>query len=83
MARNVETTTTTMSFIAYLPRGFEHAHENDSFDTLVACLKAHFDPLPGLHVLVGNVMFAGNEMDAVFFKPDGVHFVTCEHDIAH
>jgi hypothetical protein len=61
-----------MPFAAYLPRSFEHAHENDSFDILVNCLKAHFDPRPGLHVLIGNVMFEGKEMDAVFFKPDGV-----------
>jgi len=28
-----------MPFTAYLPRSFEHAHENDSFDSLVTCLK--------------------------------------------
>jgi hypothetical protein len=61
-----------MPFIAYLPRGFDNSHENDSFDNLFACLKARFDSLPGLNVLVGNISFEGNEMDAVFFKPDGI-----------
>ena len=61
-----------MPFIAYLPRGFDHPHETESFDTLFACLKARFDCLPGLHALVGNISFEGSEMDAVFLKPDGI-----------
>ena len=64
-----------MPFIAYLPRGFQHAHENDAFEALVRYLAPRFDPAPDLHVLIGNVMFEGNEMDAVFLKPDGIAIV--------
>ena len=69
-----------MPFIAYLPRGFEHEHENKAFDELVARLKAKFDSAAGLHVLIGNVMFEGNEMDAVLFKPDGIAIVEIKND---
>jgi hypothetical protein len=61
-----------MPFIAYLRRGFDHPHENDPFDTLSASLtKARFDGQPGLHALVRNIPFEGNEMNAVLLKPDG------------
>lgn len=61
-----------MPFTAYLPRGFDHQHENESFNVLYECLRSRFDSHPGHHMLVGNISFEGNEMDAVFLKPDGI-----------
>jgi hypothetical protein len=64
-----------MPFTAYLPSGFQHHHENELFDAAVQSLKLQFDRLPDPHVLIGNVMFEGHEMDGVFLKPDGICIV--------
>ncbi|RYD68926.1 MAG: NERD domain-containing protein, partial [Verrucomicrobiaceae bacterium] len=61
-----------MSFAAYLPSGFQHRHENELFDAVVRTLHARFDGVPGAHVLIGNVMFEGHEMDGVLLKPNGI-----------
>jgi hypothetical protein len=61
-----------MPLTAYLPSGFQHGHENQLFDTLVQLLKSRYDALPEPYVLIGNVMFEGHEMDAVFLKGDGI-----------
>jgi len=61
-----------MPFTAYLPSGFQHRHENEQFDAVVQSLAARFAGSPEPHVLIGNVMFEGHEMDCVFLKPNGV-----------
>lgn len=61
-----------MPFEAYLTAGFPHLHENDMFAALVEKLMAQFAPDPALHVLIGNIMFEGNDLDALFLKPDGI-----------
>jgi len=57
-----------MPFTAYLPSGFQHGHENQLFDTLVQLLKSHYDAFPEPSVFIGNAMFEGHEMDALFLK---------------
>ncbi len=52
-----------MSFEAYLLRGFEHPHESEMFAALVKALQSVFESLPGRHVMIGNVMFDGNDID--------------------
>lgn len=64
-----------MPFTAYLTSGFQHRHENEAFDVLVQNLHRQFDSAPARHILIGNVLIAGNEMDAVLFKPDGVAII--------
>lgn len=64
-----------MPFTAYLPSGFQHRHESEAFDVLVKLLHEKFDSSAGSHILIGNVMIAGNEMDAVLFKPNGIAIV--------
>jgi hypothetical protein len=61
-----------MPLEAYLPRGFEHAHENAAFELLVQSLRQSLGHSAARHVLIGNVMFSGSEMDAVLFKPDAI-----------
>lgn len=61
-----------MPFTAYLPSGFQHRHENEQFDAVVQSLNARFGGSPEPHVLIGNVMFEGHEMDGVFLKPNGI-----------
>jgi len=61
-----------MPFEAYLTAGFQHRHENDMFAALVEKLMPKFASDPALHVLVGNIMFEGNDLDALFLKPDGI-----------
>src|SRR5690348_5624564 len=61
-----------MSFEAYLVRGFEHPHENEMFAELVKALQSSFDSLPGRHVMIGNVMFDGNDIDVLFLKSTGI-----------
>src|SRR3989442_1502092 len=64
-----------MPFKAYLPSGFEHAHENEMFDSLVRVLNQRFGPDPAPHFLIGNVMFDGEELDAVFLKRDAISVI--------
>lgn len=64
-----------MPFTAYLPSGFQHRHENELFEELVQSLATRFSGSPERHVLIGNVMFEGHEMDGVFLKPDGICIV--------
>src|SRR5271166_1665200 len=64
-----------MPFTAYLPSGFQHNHENELFDAVVQSLTVRCGQLPEPHVLIGNVMFEGHEMDGVFLKPDGICIV--------
>src|SRR4051794_27405716 len=61
-----------MPFAAYLPSGFQHRHENEMFDAIVQLLTTKFAEAAEPHVLIGNVMFEGHEMDGVFIKPDGI-----------
>src|SRR5579863_8965007 len=61
-----------MPFEAYLTAKFEYPHENDMFAALVKHLMAQFDSAPDTHVLIGNIMFEGNDLDAVFLKPHGI-----------
>ncbi len=61
-----------MPFTAYLPSSFQHPHENEQFDAVVQSLAARFGASPQPHVLIGNVMFEGHEMDGVFLKPNGI-----------
>ena len=61
-----------MPFTAYLPSGFQRRHENEQFDAVVQTLTSKFGGSPEPHVLIGNVMFEGHEMDAVLFKPNGI-----------
>lgn len=61
-----------MPFEAYLTAGFQHRHENDMFAALVENLMARFGSSESLHILIGNVRFEGNDMDAVFLKTDGI-----------
>lgn len=44
------------------------------FDALVESLKAEFERKPGQHCLVGNPMFEGQDLDALFLKRDGVPY---------
>ncbi len=64
-----------MPFKAYLPTGFEHAHENAMFDSLVRVLTQRFKDEPGLYILIGNVMFNGVELDAIFIKRNAISVV--------
>lgn len=64
-----------MPFKAYLPSGFEHDHENVSFDSLVRALNNHFGQDPAPHFLIGNVMFDGEELDAVFLKRNAISVI--------
>lgn len=61
-----------MAFTAYLPARYAHLHESQMFDALVESLKAEFENKPGQHCLVGNPMFDGQDLDALFVKRDGV-----------
>ena len=61
-----------MPFTAYLPSGFQHPHENELFNAVVQSLAARFGGSAEPHVLIGNVMFEGHEMDGVFLKPNGI-----------
>lgn len=61
-----------MPFEAYLTAGFQHRHENDMFAALVEKLMAKFANDPAPHVLIGNIMFEGNDLDALFLKQDGI-----------
>ena len=61
-----------MPFTAYLPSGFQHSHENELFHAVVQLLTAKFGGVPEPHVLIGNVIFEGHEMDGVLLKPNGI-----------
>lgn len=61
-----------MPFTAYLPSGFQHRHENELFDAVVQLLTTKFGAATEPHVLIGNVMFEGHEMDGVLLKPNGI-----------
>lgn len=61
-----------MPFEAYLTAKYEYPHENEMFAALVRQLMAKFDSAPDTHVLIGNIMFEGNDLDAVFLKPYGI-----------
>jgi superfamily I DNA/RNA helicase len=64
-----------MPFKAYLPSGFEHDHENVSFDSLARVLNDRFGNDPAPHFLIGNVMFDGEELDAVFLKRNAISVI--------
>lgn len=61
-----------MAFETYLLRGFENPHESTMFANLVEQLRAKFATVPGKHILIGNVMFEGNDLDALFLKSTGI-----------
>jgi superfamily I DNA/RNA helicase len=61
-----------MPFEAYLTAAFQHRHENDMFAALVKNLMAKFASDTAPHVLVGNIMFEGNDLDVLYMKPDGI-----------
>ena len=61
-----------MSLTAYLPTGFEHSHENAIFDTLVQNLRSRFIASAEPHYLIGNVMFDGEEIDALLLKSSAI-----------
>ncbi|HSY44117.1 MAG TPA: nuclease-related domain-containing protein, partial [Candidatus Acidoferrum sp.] len=61
-----------MPFEAYLPCKFPHGHENEMFAVLVDKLMTKFGGEAGLHILIGNIMFEGNDLDAILIKPDGI-----------
>jgi hypothetical protein len=58
-----------MSFSAYLSTPFSHASEAQSFDALVKALTPECAAAPEPHYLIGNVMFDGDELDAIYLKP--------------
>jgi hypothetical protein len=58
-----------MPFEAYLTAGYKYAHENDMFASLVAELSARFGPEAAPHVLIGNLLIGGQDIDAIFLKP--------------
>ena len=64
-----------MPFEAYLTAAYQYPHENDMFAKLVETLMAKFANDPELHVLVGNIMLEGNDLDALFLKPDGISII--------
>lgn len=64
-----------MAFEAYLLRGYEYPHENAMFSSLAETLRARFSEFPGRHVLIGNVMFESNDLDALFLKSTGISIV--------
>lgn len=74
-APRVTTEKPPMPFTAYLPSSFQHNHENELFEKVVESLTRRCSQSPEQHVLVGNVMFEGHEMDGVFFKPDAICIV--------
>jgi len=61
-----------MPFEAYLTAKYEHPHENEMFAALVAALMAKFGSVTAPHVLIGNIMFEGNDLDAVYLKSNGI-----------
>ena len=61
-----------MGFEAYLTAGFQHAHENDMFARLVEKLTLRFGRERPSYVLIGNVLFEGSDIDALFVKPDAI-----------
>jgi hypothetical protein len=61
-----------MPFEAYLTAKYEHPHENEMFAALVAALMAKFKADPAPHILIGNIMFEGNDLDAIYLKPSGI-----------
>jgi len=64
-----------MPFEAYLTAKYEHPHENEMFAALVAQLMAKFDADPAPHVLIGNIMFEGNDLDAIYLKHNGISII--------
>lgn len=64
-----------MPFEAYLTAKYEHPHENEMFAALVARLMAKFGADPAPHVLIGNIMFEGNDLDALYLKPNGIAII--------
>jgi hypothetical protein len=45
------------------------------FDALARSLETECAPRPEPHYLVGNVMFDGDELDAIFLKPDAISVI--------
>lgn len=58
-----------MSFNAYLSTPFSHTSEAQSFDALVKRLTPECAATVEPHYLIGNVMFDGDELDAIYLKP--------------
>ncbi len=61
-----------MPLEVYLTAKFEHTHENEMFSRLVTEILPRFNSEPLTHVLIGNIMFEGNDLDAIFLKPNGI-----------
>ena len=61
-----------MPFEAYLTANYEHPHENEMFAALVTSLMAKFKADPAPHILIGNIMFEGKDLDALFLQPTGI-----------
>lgn len=64
-----------MPFEAYLTAGFQHGHENDMFGQLVDRLQARFGQEPAPHILIGNLLVEGNDLDAFFLKPGSISVI--------
>src|SRR5665213_4097955 len=64
-----------MPFEAYLTAEFQYPHENVMFAALVETLTVRFANDPALHVLIGNIMFEGKDLDALYVKPDCICIV--------
>lgn len=61
-----------MAFRAYLNRPYNHTHENELFDTLVAKLNSRFQDSDDLFILLGNVCCNGRDMDAIVIKQNSI-----------
>ena len=64
-----------MPFKAYLASRFEHPHENEMFASLVRVLNERFQTDAAPHILIGNIMFDGKELDGLFLKPDAISVI--------
>jgi hypothetical protein len=61
-----------MAFEAYLIKPYEYPHETDQFQALAEKLRNQYRDAPDLTVLIGNVLFGNNELDAVFLRKDSI-----------
>lgn len=57
-----------MAYDSIITEVFEHDHENEQFRKLDASLKERFSLGSDPHLLIGNLMCNGVEVDAVFIK---------------
>jgi superfamily I DNA/RNA helicase len=64
-----------MAFDAYLFRSYEHSHEAEMFTKLIDSLHQRFANFPGKHILIGNPMINGHDIDALFLKSTGICIV--------